>query len=133
MGVVHGFSLDRNCDGKISQQEFLKAKKLGLDVSYLDKNDDGIVDKGAKAVGNSVWVDNEQRIYEQADVGNGKHSIMSTSIVTVDGDAIIGDNPNPTLIVNNPDDIFVTDEQMEEFEEPITKPHNYDNSLDYTG
>lgn len=134
MGVEigRGFSLDRDGDGKISQHEFMKAKKLGLDVSYLDKDGDGHVDKGAKAVGNSVWVGNEQRIYERFDDENGQYGIVSLSLKTVDGDATIGAASKPTTIASNPDNFTVTAEEFEEFEKPI-EPHNNDGSLDYTG
>ena len=63
MGAVQGFNPDMNGDGRISQKEFKRMKKLGLDVSYMDRDGDGKIDSKFKADHNSVWVDdNEKRV-----------------------------------------------------------------------
>ncbi len=82
MGAIQGFRPDANGDGRVSQKEFKAMKKLGLDVSYLDKDGDGKVDKDVKAKGNSLFSGDEERIYDIANTGDGKKSITSTSIIT---------------------------------------------------
>ena len=83
MGAIYGFRPDANGDGRISQKEFKAMKKLGLDVSYLDNDGDGKVDKDVKAKGNSLFVGDEERIYNQANTGfDDRKTITSTSIIT---------------------------------------------------
>ena len=56
-------------------------KKLGLDVSYLDKDGDGKVDKDIKARANSVFSGDEERVYCIDSTEDGKQTIFSSSIV----------------------------------------------------
>ncbi len=103
MGAINGFRPDANGDGRISQKEFKAMKKLGLDVSYLDKDGDGKVDKDVKAKANCVFSGDEERIYDQAALGNGKHSISSTSIITY---------KNGERLAMQADDIQVSSSQL---------------------
>lgn len=90
MGAIQGFRPDANGDGILSQQEIkLMKEKLGLDTSFL-LDDNGNVAKGVKVKGNSIFIGDEERVYNQSSVGNGNTSITSTSIITCkNGDKLV--------------------------------------------
>lgn len=104
MGAVQGFNPDMNGDGRISQKEFERMKKLGLDVSYMDRDGDGKIDSKFKADHNSVWVDdNEKRVYERAGSGHNTTYLMSHSIIK---------NPDGSTTIAPVDNIEVNDEEL---------------------